>query len=230
MTARFARIANDFATSGICVCAGMVSATTVTGLQALPGFSCRGRPGARGVGPCAEIAELVGSGNVLAKVASVLMSHPARAVRILYFDKTPDRNWAVPWHQDRTIAVADRVEMPGFGPWSVKTGVHHVEPPEAILRGIVSLRLHLDDCGPDNGPLLALRGSFRLGRVPTQQIHQHVDRSEIEICCAEAGDVVAMRGLTIHASSRASRPGHRRVLHVDFSCADLPGGMEWALT
>jgi ectoine hydroxylase-related dioxygenase (phytanoyl-CoA dioxygenase family) len=158
------------------------------------------------------------------------MGLQARAVRILYFDKTPDKNWAVPWHQDRTIAVANRVDMPGFGPWSVKAGIRHVEPPESILRNIVSLRLHLDDCGSDNGPLLALRGSFRLGRVPAQEIRPHVDRGEIEVCCARAGDVVAMRGLTIHASERVLRPGHRRVLHVDFSCADLPGDLEWALT
>jgi ectoine hydroxylase-related dioxygenase (phytanoyl-CoA dioxygenase family) len=179
-------------------------------------------------GPCPEIASLVGAHGVLTEIAAGLMGAPASAVRILYFDKTPDSNWAVPWHQDRTIAVADRVETSGFGPWSVKAGVHHVEPPESILCKSVSLRLHLDDCGPDNGPLLALRGSFRLGRVPAGQIERHVERLQVEVCSATAGDIVAMRGLTIHASERASQPGHRRVLHVDFSCAELPGGLRWA--
>jgi hypothetical protein len=42
--------------------------------------------------------------------------------------------------------------------------------------------------------------------------------------------VVAMRGLTIHASERALRPSNRRVVHVDFSSASLPNGLEWALT
>lgn len=172
----------------------------------------------------------MGPDGALTHVANELMGARMKAVRILYFDKTPELNWAVPWHQDRTIAVAERVDMPGFGPWSVKAGVHHVEPPDSILRNIVSLRLHLDDCGPDNGPLMALLGSFRLGRVPARQIKQHVGKGAIEVCCAKAGDVVAMRGLTIHASERASQPGHRRVLHVDFSCADLPGGLRWALT
>ena len=47
--------------------------------------------------------------------------------------------------------------------------------------------------------------------------------------CAKPGDVVAMRGLTIHASERAARPEHRRVVHVDFSTAARPGGLRWAL-
>jgi hypothetical protein len=103
-----------------------------------------------------------------------------------------------------------------------------VEPPEAVLAGMVALRLHLDDCGADNGPLLALRGSFRLGRVAAGQIQHHVAAGSVATCCARAGDVVAMRGLTIHASERAAQPGHRRVLHVDFSAESLPGGLEWA--
>jgi ectoine hydroxylase-related dioxygenase (phytanoyl-CoA dioxygenase family) len=157
------------------------------------------------------------------------MDQRARPVRILYFDKTPGANWAVPWHQDRTIAVARRIEAPGYEIWSIKAGVHHVEPPETILGSIVSLRLHIDDCGDNNGPLLALRGSFRLGRVIASDIKRRVDEGTIEVCCARAGDVVLMRGLTIHASERASRPSRRRVVHVDFSPAELPCGLEWAL-
>jgi ectoine hydroxylase-related dioxygenase (phytanoyl-CoA dioxygenase family) len=201
----------------------------VQDLRDVPVFGAGSRPGARGFRVPPEVERLVVAGGALANAANELMGAHARAVRILYFDKTPEMNWAVPWHQDRTIAVADRLEMPGFGPWTVKAGVHHVEPPEPILRSILSLRLHLDDCGTDNGPLMVLRGSFRLGRVSAQQIKRHVENGQVQVCCAKAGDVVAMRGLTIHASERASRPGHRRVLHVDFSAADLPGGLQWAL-
>jgi hypothetical protein len=223
-------IAGEFPADGICVRAAVVATSSVSTLRDLPVFSSAIQPGARMFGPCPEIARLIAPDGVLGRVADELLGAPARSVRILAFDKTPDANWAVPWHQDRTIAVANRVELAGFGPWGVKAGVHHVEPPDFILRNIVSLRLHLDDCGPDNGPLMALRGSFRLGRVPAQQIKAHVENGAVEVCCAKAGDVVAMRGLTIHASERASQPGHRRVLHVDFSCADLPGGLRWALT
>jgi hypothetical protein len=128
------------------------------------------------------------------------MGAAARAVRILYFDKTPEMNWAVPWHQDRTIAVTDRVDVAGFAPWSVKGGIHHVEPPEAILRGMVALRLHLDDCGVDNGPLMAVRGSFRLGRVPATQIRRHADTGSIHVCCARR-----------RRPRRHARPDHTRL-------------------
>jgi hypothetical protein len=202
----------SFAIDGICVISSAMSPSTVEALSGLPTFQSAGQPGARVFDTPLEVARLIEPGGCLARLAAALMGAPTRPVRILYFDKTPEMNWAVPWHQDRTIAVADRIDIAGFAPWSRKAGVHHVEPPEAILSSIVSLRLHLDDCGPDNGPLLAVRGSFRLGRVPAQEIRRHVDRGKIEVCCAKAGDVVAMRGLTIHASERASRPISTRAL------------------
>ena len=220
---------SDFAQDGVCVCNAAVPASRTLELRNLSVFRSGNRPGARAFRVSREVEWLIEAGGTLANLATTLMGVQVRAIRVLYFDKTPEMNWAVPWHQDRTIAVTDRMEMPGFGPWSMKAGVHHVEPPQTILQSILSLRLHLDDCAADNGPLMVVGGSFRLGRVPSQQIKRHVENGSIRICCAKAGDVVAMRGLTIHASERASRPGHRRVLHVDFSATDLPGGLQWAL-
>ncbi len=219
----------DFAPDGIGIVRAVVPPSTLRDLRELAVFQSLSRPGARAFSVLPEVERVIGAGGALGEIAAGLMGGQARAVRVLYFDKTPEMNWAVPWHQDRTIAVTDRIETPGFGPWSVKAGVHHVEPPEVILASVVSLRLHLDDCGPDNGPLMAVRGSFRLGRVPASRIKRHVENGPIQACCANAGDLVAMRGLTIHASERASRPGHRRVLHVDFSAVDLPAGLQWVL-
>ena len=50
-------------------------------------------------------------------------------VRGIYFDKRPGTNWLVAWHQDLTLALKERSEVPGWGPWSVKDGVPHVQPP-----------------------------------------------------------------------------------------------------
>lgn len=36
-----------------------------------------------------------------------------------------------------------------------------------------------------------------------------------------------MRPLLLHASSPAASPGHRRVLHVEYAAAGLPGGLQW---
>ena len=79
----------------------------------------------------------------------------AFVVRSIFFDKTPDANWKVAWHQDLTIAVREKIEVTGFTAWSVKDGVAHVQPPVEVLEQMLALRLHLDDCGPGNGPLRA---------------------------------------------------------------------------
>lgn len=187
------------------------------------------RPGHRSLSLSAALKRLIAPRGVLSGIASALLTAPARPVRVLYFDKTDDSNWAVPWHQDRTIAVSRRAAVPGFTVWSVKDGVDHVEPPADLLRGMAALRLHLDDCGQDNGPLKAVRGSCKLGVVKASDIRLHVEKASIVECTASAGDVVAMRGLTIHASDRSARPEHRRVIHVDYATHDLPDTLSWAL-
>ena len=45
------------------------------------------------------------------------------AVRGIFFNKTQNANWKVAWHQDLTIAVRERREVYGFGPWTTKDGV-----------------------------------------------------------------------------------------------------------
>ena len=54
-------------------------------------------------------------------------------MRALFFDKTPGANWPVLWHQDLTIAVAEQHDLEGWGPWSTKADVPHVQPPVPIL-------------------------------------------------------------------------------------------------
>jgi hypothetical protein len=56
------------------------------------------------------------------KVAASVLGEAARPVRAILFDKTASTNWGLPWHQDRTIVVTRRVEVGGFGPWTVKSG------------------------------------------------------------------------------------------------------------
>ncbi|MDB5322527.1 MAG: protein involved in biosynthesis of mitomycin antibiotics/polyketide fumonisin [Phycisphaerales bacterium] len=151
----------------------------------------------------------------------------ARVVRSLLFDKNPAANWKVPWHQDLTIAVKDRREVRGFGPWSVKAGVPHVQPPVHVLAGMLTVRLHLDDCGQDNGPLRVLPGSHKLGVIDTATIAQLRQQTPETSCTLAAGGAVLMRPLLLHASSPATVPGHRRVIHLEFAAADLVGGLEW---
>ena len=149
-------------------------------------------------------------------------------VRSIIFDKTPDANWLVPWHQDMSIAVANKREVQGYGPWSIKDGVPHVQPPLDVLDAMVTLRFHLDGCDESNGTLRVIPGSHRLGRMGAGDIAKA--RREIgEVAVSvRAGDVLMMRPLLLHASSEARVAGHRRVIHLEYASSPLPCGLEWA--
>lgn len=54
--------------------------------------------------------------SAIATVAALYLGEDARPVRAILFDKTPQANWSLGWHQDRTIAVRERRETCGFGP------------------------------------------------------------------------------------------------------------------
>ena len=174
-----------------------------------------------------QVRQLAQSESLLSLVEPVLGSQP-RAVRGLLFDKSPDANWKVAWHQDLSIAVRQRIDLEGFGPWSEKAGVPHVQPPVSVLQKMLTVRLHLDDCTEENGPLQVLPGSHRLGLIPPRAIDQlHCDTRPV-ICTIPAGGAILMRPLTLHASSAATAPTHRRVVHIEYASADaLPPGIEW---
>jgi ectoine hydroxylase-related dioxygenase (phytanoyl-CoA dioxygenase family) len=151
-----------------------------------------------------------------------------QVVRSIVFDKSPESNWMVPWHQDATIAVVDRVDDSRFGPWSVKDGEQHCRPPRELLDRTLVIRIHLDRCDPDNGPLKVIPRSHADGLFPSSRIDQLVARGPVKECCVGAGGVVVMRPHTVHASDRAVRPDRRRVLHLECTNAQLPSGMRWA--
>jgi len=148
-------------------------------------------------------------------------------VRGIFFDKAESANWPVLWHQDLAIAVRERIDVPGFGQWSVKDGIPHVQPPDSVLAGMITLRIHLDDADETNGALMVVPGSHQLGRIPEKEIRDHVERGSVEICCVRAGDVMLMRPLLLHSSKRALNPKHRRVIHIEYANCDLPGLLEW---
>ena len=185
--------------------------------------------GARNLLSIAAIRALANASALLGLVEPIV-GHLAKPVRALLFDKTPQANWPVLWHQDLTIAVAKKREIEGFGRWSIKAGIVHVEPPVSVLETMVAVRLHLDDCGLDNGPLRVLPGTHRLGRLRRDQIATVRQDFGEEVCEASAGAALLMRPLLLHASSPAIAPNHRRVIHIEYAPADvLPLALAWAV-
>ena len=169
----------------------------------------------------------IASSEPLAEIAREALGGEARPVWGLFFDKIPAANWTVPWHQDVTITVAKPVDMPGFGPWTEKLGVPHVQAPLSILRRMVTLRLHLDDCGDDDGALWVVPGSHRHGKLAEEEIRRLGREVPLHVCTARAGDVLVMSPLILHSSSPAKEPSHRRVVHLEYAACELPDGLEW---
>lgn len=166
------------------------------------------------------------------QVVALLLSEQAQLVRSILFDKNQENNWLVPWHQDRTIAVsldteARKAQLPDWTGWTQKEGVTHVQPDKTVLDRTLTLRLHLDDTPEDNACLRVIHGSHA-ELLNHDAVLKHADAHEETAYPVAAGDLVIMHPLIIHASHKSTQPSHRRVLHLEFSDAVLPEGVEWA--
>ena len=174
-----------------------------------------------------SIGELCSSRQVLDKAASFLQSTPT-LVRAILFNKTETNNWLVPLHQDKTVAVSLRFQAEGWGPWSEKDGVLHVQPPIEVLNSMVTFRIHLDATSEKNGCLSVVPGSHKYGVLTQQEIAEKSDSFVPVLCKASAGSVLVMRPHLLHASAKGTTPTQRRVLHVEYSDYKLPSGVSWA--
>lgn len=175
----------------------------------------------------AGLASLLGPHGSIGKIAARTLGLSSRPVRAVLFDKTERTNWSLAWHQDRTICVKQRVEVDGFGPWTMKDGMQHVAPPFDLLSRMVTLRVHLDDVPATNAPLMIAPGSHKHGRVPVAAVDHVVRQCGTYACLADAGDVWAYSTPILHASEAAATPARRRVLQVDYAAEELPGGLVW---
>jgi hypothetical protein len=108
-------------------------------------------------------------------------------VRSILFDKTPEANWRVPWHQDLSICVKERHDLPSFGAWSIKEGVQHLQPPVEILSRMLTLRLHL---------AIVVRTMGRSGSLPDHtrtagflQMKFKIGKAKVELSAARLGKV-----------------------------------------
>jgi len=150
--------------------------------------------------------------------------------RATLFDKSPLANWLVVWHQDTALPMRERITGPGWGPWSTKGGVLYAHAPAWALEQVVALRVSLDDSTATNGPLRVLPGTHASGVLTDDEIAGLAKGAPAVECVAPRGGVVAMRPLTIHASSKSTEAAPRRVLHIEYARAlDLGGNAVLAL-
>jgi ectoine hydroxylase-related dioxygenase (phytanoyl-CoA dioxygenase family) len=153
----------------------------------------------------------------LLDLAREILGDEALPFRATLFDKSPLANWLVVWHQDTALPLRDRQETPGWGPWSVKDEVVYAHAPASALQRVLALRIHLDNCTADNGPLRVLPRTHTQGVLTDDGIEQLAAQIDPVDCLVPQGGVLAMRPLLVHASSKSRSEAPRRVLHIEYA-------------
>lgn len=208
--------------TGFAVIPGVLSAGECEELLSVPALTRASRAGTRHLMRHSAIAAVALRLAPLAGESFV----PFRAT---FFDKSPQSNWLVPWHQDTALPLTTRGEAPGWGPWSLKDGIHYAHAPAWALERVVALRLHLDESAEDNGPLRVIPGSHRLGVLTDDEVTQYASHAQSELCLVPQGGVLMMKPLLIHASAKLRSERPRRVVHIEYANAwELAPGLRLA--
>jgi len=155
----------------------------------------------------------------LLTIAREVLGPRTAPFRATLFDKSPESNWLVVWHQDTALPLRKKQETPGWGPWSVKDGITYAHAPAGALAQILALRVHLDDSLARNGPLRVLPGTHTLGVLSDESIHELAARVPPADCLVSRGGILAMRPLIVHASSKSQSAIPRRVLHIEYAAS-----------
>lgn len=147
-------------------------------------------------------------------------------VKSIYFDKSENSNWFVSYHQDLTISVDKKLDLDGFGPWTIKQNQFAVQPPLNILQDNFTIRIHLDNTNEKNGALKVIPSSHLKGIYRPETIDWTIEKETI--CHVNKGGVMFMKPLLLHSSGRTTNNNKRRVLHIEFSRIELPDNLNWA--
>jgi len=203
---------------GYCVIHGVFAGTDMSRL--LEGLRSaapvRTRAGARHLLGVRMVQDLAADPRML-KIAREFVGLGAVPFRATLFEKSPSANWSVVWHQDTALPLRERFEDTTWGPWSSKAGVLYAHAPAWALERVVALRVSLDDSLSNSGPLRVLPNTHVSGVLADATIEQLVRTRTPLDCVTRSGGVVAMRPLTVHASSKAINDQPRRVLHIEYA-------------
>lgn len=213
-------------TNGYAVTGPLLDAAEIDAIAAALARDYKGGAGSRSMLAIAWVGELAQRLKRHPAIAAAL-PEGAVAVQCTYLKKYKEQNWLVPPHQDLSIPVKARVEHPELAGWSEKDGSLFVQPPVGVLDTLVGVRLHLDECGADDGPLRVVPGSHRAGRLSVEGLLMARARGGEVVCTVPMGGAMLLKPLLIHASSKIKGRNPRRVLHFVFGPATLPFGLEW---
>ncbi|QNR23684.1 phytanoyl-CoA dioxygenase family protein [Croceimicrobium hydrocarbonivorans] len=145
--------------------------------------------------------------------------------KAIYFDKAGQSNWFVAYHQDLSISVKEKASVTGYRHWTLKKGQYGVEPPLEILENTITIRIHLDNTGAENGALRIIPKSHKKGIHRFRSAEANLKGEQV--CEVQKGGIHIMSPLLMHASSRSSSKQARRVIHLEFNSANLAKPLEW---
>lgn len=155
------------------------------------------------------------------------MDEKAFLVKAIFFNKPPEANWYVTWHQDRAINVQEKLETEGYTGWTQKNEVISVLPPAEVNHNCFSIRLHLDETTEANGALKVLPGSHK--KPLTDEEIQLISANSVPVITEMLpGGVHLMKPLLLHASAKSKSQKQRRVIHLEFASVELAEGLQWA--
>jgi len=177
------------------------------------------RAGIRHALSLAPVASLAHRPQMM-ELARGVLGPDAFPFRATLFDKSPAANWLVVWHQDTALPLRQRIDLPGWGPWSLKEGVDYAHAPSTALSQVLALRVSCDDSTLLNGPLRVLPGTHTLGVLSDDSLHELSTRVAPVDCIVSKGGIVAMRPLVVHASSKSQSEMPRRVLHIEYAASE----------
>jgi ectoine hydroxylase-related dioxygenase (phytanoyl-CoA dioxygenase family) len=221
----------DFDEKGFAIIPAVLSGEEIVKLAL--GFACadvrRGKAGVRHALKHSSVVEVAYDERLLC-IARRVLGSGAVPFRATLFNKSPNSNWLVVWHQDTALPIRERREAPGWGPWSVKDGVIYAHAPGTALGQVLALRVHLDDSTADNGPLRVLPVTHKLGVLSDDAIHKLAEEVTSIDCLVPKGGILAMRPLIVHASSKSRSDVARRVLHIEYASSQFTeDGLELAV-
>lgn len=189
----------------------------------------RTRAGARHLLRIPAIASLTKDRRLL-EIAREILGDNALPFRATLFDKSPEANWLIVWHQDTALPLQERHDVNGWGPWSVKSGVTYAHAPAHALNRVLALRIHLDDSTIENGPLRVLPCTHKMGVLTDEQVEELAGKVKAIDCVTERHGIIAMRPLVVHASSKSVASVARRVIHIEYAKSqEIGDGLQLAI-
>lgn len=164
--------------------------------------------------------------DALLKIIQTIAPGTESCIKSIYFDKPPNANWVVNWHQDLTINLVSKKDIEGYKNWRVNSERVVVQPDRGMLDSIFTIRVHLDNCNSENGALRVIEKSHTKGVIDIKE--WVVDKEGKEVVCEVGkGGVLLMKPLVLHASKRTENRKSRRVIHMEFTNRELPQSLEW---